>query len=102
MRRRQFISLIGSAAVWPVAARAQQPKIMRRVAMLMAYGAGDREGQAFVAIFKNELGKLGWMDGRNIQIDVRWAPASSNEDIRRQFAQELIAFQPDLIVSHGT
>jgi len=75
---------------------------MRRIGMLMAYAERDREGQAFVATFREALAKLGWVEGRSIQIDVRWAPASSDEDLRRQFAQELIAFQPDLIVSHGT
>jgi putative ABC transport system substrate-binding protein len=75
---------------------------MRRIGILMAYGEKDQEGQAFVASFKEALAKLGWMEGRSIQIDVRWAPASSNEDSRRQFAKELIALQPDLIASHGT
>jgi putative ABC transport system substrate-binding protein len=104
VKRRDFITLLGggAAAVWPLAARAQQPVGMRRIGMLMAYAERDREGQAFVAIFREALAKLGWAEGRNIQIDVRWAPASSNENLRRQFAQELIAFQSDLIVSHGT
>ena len=102
MRRRDFIKVIGGTVAWPLAARAQQLVGMRRIGMLMAYAERDREGQAFVATFKEALAKLGWAEGRSIQIDVRWAPASSNEDLRRQFAQELIAFQPDLIVSHGT
>jgi putative ABC transport system substrate-binding protein len=103
MKRREFITLVGGAVAWPLGVRVQQgPTGMRRVGMLMAYAERDREGRAFVATFKEALAKLGWTEGRSIQIDVRWAPASSNEDLRRQFAQELIAFQPDLIVSHGT
>jgi hypothetical protein len=102
MRRRDFITLIGGLTAWPLAARAQQSVGMRRIGMLMAYGEKDQEGQAFVATFREALAKLGWAEGRSIQIDVRWAPASSNENLRRQFAQELIAFQPDLIVSHAT
>jgi len=62
----------------------------------------DQEGQARVAAFRGELQKLGWAEGRSIQIDVRWAPASSNAESRLRFAQDLIALQPDLIVSHGT
>jgi putative tryptophan/tyrosine transport system substrate-binding protein len=101
--RREFIGLLGSATVvWPLAARAQQPMGMRHIGMLMAYAERDGEGQAFVATFREGLAKLGWMDGRNSQIDVRWAPASSNAASRLQLAQELIALQPDLIVSHGT
>ena len=102
MKRRAFISLLGGAAAWSVSARAQEPVGMRRVGMLMAYAERDREGQAFVATFREALAKLGWVEGRSIQIDVRWAPASSDEELRLQFAQELIAIRPDLIVSHGT
>ncbi len=103
MRRREFITLVGGAtAVWPLAARAQQPVGMRRIGMLMAYAERDREGQAFVATFREALAKLGWVDGRSVQIDVRWAPASDKAESRLRLAQELIALQPDLIVSHGT
>src|SRR5262249_21220209 len=103
MKRREFITLLGGAAVaWPLATRAQQGERMRRIGMLLAYAERDREGQAFVATFREALAKLGWVEGRSIQTDVRWAPASSDEELRLQFAQELIAIQPDLIVSHGT
>ena len=74
MRRRNFITLLGgAAATWPLAARAQQPDRMRRIGVLMAHGENDREGQAFVAIFRETLQKLGWAEGRNIRIDTRWA-----------------------------
>jgi putative ABC transport system substrate-binding protein len=102
MQRRDFIKVIGGTVAWPLTARAQQPGDMRRIGMLMAYAETDREGQAFVAAFREALAKLGWAEGRSIQIDVRWAPASSNENLRRQFAQELIALRSDLIVSHAT
>jgi putative ABC transport system substrate-binding protein len=102
-RRREFIGLLGSATVvWPLAARAQQRVATRRIGMLMAYAERDREGQAFVAAFREALAKLGWVDGGSIQIDVRWAPASSNAESRLQFAKELIIARPDLILSHGT
>jgi len=101
--RREFIGLLGGmAAVWPLVARAQQPIRMRRIGMLMAYAETDREGQAFVATFRQSLAKQGWVDSRSIQIDIRWAPASSNAETRLQAAQELIALEPELIISHGT
>src|SRR5262245_9403969 len=91
MRRRDFIKGIGGAVAGPLAARAQQPVGVHRVGMLMAYVETDQEGRAFVAAFTEALAKLGWAEGRTIQIDVRWAPASSNDKLRRQLAQELIA-----------
>jgi putative tryptophan/tyrosine transport system substrate-binding protein len=72
VKRRTFIALLGSAAaVWPLAARAQQPDRMRRIGALMAYAESDPEGQAQVAAFREELQKLGWAEGRNIRIDSR-------------------------------
>jgi putative ABC transport system substrate-binding protein len=102
MRRRDFIKAIGGTVAWPLAAGAQQPVGVHRIGMLMAYVETDREGRAFVAAFREALAKLGWAEGRGIQIDVRWAPASSNDNLRRQLAQELIASQPSLIISHAT
>jgi ABC-type uncharacterized transport system substrate-binding protein len=97
MRRREFITLIGgAAAAWPLAARAQQPDRMRRVGLLMGYPEGDAQGQASLAAFKQGLQDLGWTEGRNIQIDTRWAggdPAKA-----RIFAKELIGMTPDVIV----
>jgi putative ABC transport system substrate-binding protein len=101
MRRREFITLLGgAAAVWPLAARAQQSERMRRVGVLMGYAESDREGQAFVAAFREGLQKLGWTEGRNIRIDTRWA-ALGAESMQR-FAKELVALQPDLIISPNT
>jgi putative tryptophan/tyrosine transport system substrate-binding protein len=101
-RREVLVTLLGGAAAWPLAARAQQPVRMRRTGMLMAYAESDWEGQHFAATFVEELAKLGWVEGRTVQIDVRWAPASADADARLRVARELIAFRPDLIVSHGT
>lgn len=101
--RRHFVATLGgAAAAWPLAARAQQSQGMQRLGMLMAYAERDREGQAFVATFREALAKLGWVEGRSIHIDVRWAPASDDAASRLRFAQELIIIRPDLILSHGT
>jgi putative ABC transport system substrate-binding protein len=102
VRRRAFITLLGNAAAWPLAARAQLHDGVRRIGMLMAYAEQDDEGQALVGTFRAALASLGWVDGRNIHIDVRWAPASANAEVRLQFAKELIAAQPQMIISHGT
>ena len=101
MRRRAFITLLGGAAVWPVAARAQPPDQVRRIGVLMGYAESDREEQAFVAAFREELQKLGWAEGRNIRIDTRWA-AALDAEAREQFAKELVALKPDLILSRNT
>jgi putative tryptophan/tyrosine transport system substrate-binding protein len=101
MRRRDFIKAIGSTVAWPLGANAQQPERMRRIGVLMAYAEGDREGQAFLAAFREELKKLGWAEGRNIQIDTRWATPRDAES-RQQFAKELVALHPDLVLSPGT
>ena len=101
MRRRQFIVLLGSsAAAWPLAARAQQGEQMRRIGVLMGYAVNDREGQANFAAFQGGLQTLGWTDGRNIRIDVRWAAADTN--LMQRFVKELVGLQPDLILTQNT
>jgi putative tryptophan/tyrosine transport system substrate-binding protein len=101
MKRREFITLVGgAAAAWPLAARAQQPERMRRIGVLMAYAKNDREYQSHLAAFREELHKLGWTEGRNVQIDYRWA-ALDPESMRR-LAKELIALQPDVILSSSS
>jgi putative tryptophan/tyrosine transport system substrate-binding protein len=100
VRRREFITLLGGAAVaWPLAARAQQPE-MRRIGVLMSLAESDPEAQARVAAFRKGLQTLGWAEGRNVRIDIRWA--ASDATLMQRFAKELIALQPDLILSHNT
>jgi ABC-type uncharacterized transport system substrate-binding protein len=81
-------------------ARAQQTERMRRIGVLMAYGESDADGQADVEAFRQGLQKLGWTDGRNLRIDYRWAAV--NAEAMERFAKELIALQPDLILSQST
>src|SRR5262249_41933497 len=101
MKRREFVTLLGGAAAWPVAARAQQRERSRRIGVLMgAFAESDREGQIFVAAFREGLQKSGWTEGRNIRIDTRWV-AGETEGMQR-LAKELVALQPDLIVSANT
>src|SRR6516164_3745187 len=99
MRRREFITLLCGAAVWPLAARAQQPERMRRIGILLAATADDVEFQAWVGAFLQELALLGWTIGRNVRIDTRWA-TSNAADIRRH-ASELATLAPDVILAHG-
>jgi putative tryptophan/tyrosine transport system substrate-binding protein len=102
MRRRDFISLVGGSAVaWPLAARAQQGDRVRRIGVLMAFAESDPEAQAQLAAFREGLQNLGWAEGRNIRLDSRWATPGDAES-RQRFAKELVALQPDLILSHST
>ena len=99
MRRREFITLLGGAAAWPLAARAQQAERVRRVGLLMGV-ADDREGQARVTALKQGLQELGWIDGRNIQIETRFGGADAARI--RAHAAELVALAPDVIVGQTT
>ena len=102
MRRRDFITLLGGTVVaWPRAARAQQPAAVQRIGVLMAYPEGDLEAQAQFTAFRDGLQKLGWMEGRNIRIDTRWV-TTTDAKLMQRFAKELVALQPDLILSHNT
>ena len=97
MRRRDFIGLVGGAAVaWPLVARAQEPERLRRIGVLVASPADDAESQARVAAFKEGLAQLGWTEGRNVRIDTRWA--TTNADDLRKHAAELAASTPDVLV----
>src|SRR5262249_46962276 len=101
MRRRDFIgTVVGSAAAFPFAARAQQSERTRRIGVLMSLGADDREGQARVDAFVQGLRELGWIDGRNVRIDIRWVAGGADDRIR-QYAAELIALSPDVILASG-
>jgi putative tryptophan/tyrosine transport system substrate-binding protein len=96
--RREFITLLGGAATWPLAARAQSERL-RRVAVLMVQAANDAEGQSRLAAFLQALRQLGWTEGQNFRIDIRWATA--NEHARRQ-SEELTALAPDVILATAT
>jgi putative tryptophan/tyrosine transport system substrate-binding protein len=101
MKRREFITLLGGAvAAWPIVVRAQQAERVRRIGVLMGQAADDQQGQARSTAFVQTLQSLGWVDGRNAQIDVRWG-AGNSEDIRRH-ASELVALRPDVIVASGS
>ena len=97
--RREFITLLGGAAFWPLAARAQQSDRMRRIGVLVAVAADDPEGQARIAAFREALQQLGWTHGRNAQIEIRWSAGS--DETRRRHAAELIALAPDIILASG-
>jgi ABC-type uncharacterized transport system substrate-binding protein len=100
MRRREFITLLGGAAVaWPLAARAQQSGRARRIGILMAYAKGDSENEARVGAFKQELAKLGWTEGGNIAFEEHWT--TDNMDRVRAEAAALVASNPDVIVTTG-
>jgi putative ABC transport system substrate-binding protein len=100
MRRRKFITLLGGAAAWPLAARAQQPERVRRIGVLMNLASEDAEGLARLAAFHQGLQQLGWTVGRNVQIDYRWG--AGDADRIRKFAAELVALAPDVILSTGS
>ena len=100
MKRREFITLAGVAAIaGPLAARAQQPERVRRIGVLMSLAADDREGQARIDAFVEGLRELGWINGRNVQIDTRWVAGGA--DRVRQYVAELIALSPDVILASG-
>ena len=84
---------------WPLAARAQQPERTRRIGVLMSLAADDKEGQARIDAFVQGLRELGWIDGRNVQIDIRWA--AGGDRVRQQYAAELVALSPDVIMASG-
>jgi putative tryptophan/tyrosine transport system substrate-binding protein len=99
MRRRDFVTLLGGAAAWPLAANAQQAERMRRIGVLLPATSDDAQYQARFGAFMQALGQSGWTIGRNVQVDTRWATA--NADSVRRHATELAALAPDVIVSPG-
>jgi putative ABC transport system substrate-binding protein len=98
MRRREFISLLGGATAWPLAVHAQT-KQMRRIGVLMGLVASDPEAQSRVVAFENGLRELGWVKGRNLSIEYRWA---GDGNVLRDHAAELLAMTPDLILANST
>ena len=101
MRRREFIAGLGGAAVWPLTARAQQSERVRRVAVLMAHKEDDPEYQKYMGAFRQGLLKLGWIEGQNVRIDARWG-ALDDADQRQHSAKELLALEPDIILTQNT
>jgi len=101
VKRREFITLLGGAAVgWPRATIAQQAGQTRRIAVLMNTASDDREGLAGLAVFEQALQQLGWAVGRNVQLDIRWG--ENDEDLDRKYAAELVALNPDIILASGS
>jgi putative tryptophan/tyrosine transport system substrate-binding protein len=100
MKRREFITLLGGTAAWPLAARAQESDRVRRIGVLMPLAADDLEAQARITAFVQGLQQLGWTDGRNVRIDTRWA--AGNADDTRKHAAELVALAPDVILATGS
>jgi putative tryptophan/tyrosine transport system substrate-binding protein len=100
MKRRAFIAALGGAAAWPLAARAQQTDRVRRIGVLMAFNDDDARANSWLARFASGMAELGWTNGHNLRMDIRWAGA----DVGRMqaFAKELVSRQPDLILSFGT
>ena len=100
IKRRQFIAGLGSAAAWPVVLRAQQPERMRRVGVLMGYEENDPDSKARLSGFTQGLSELGWTDGFNLQMDVRWAAA--NVDLMGMLAKQLVELRPEVILASTT
>jgi len=99
MKRREFITLLGGAAAWPLAARAQQPDRMRRIGVFMNLASDDAEGQARNAAFLQGLQEAGWAVGRNVRIEYRWG--AGDPELFRRYAAELVALAPDVILASG-
>jgi putative ABC transport system substrate-binding protein len=100
MRRREFITLLGGAAAWPIAARAQQSERMRRIGVLLPAAPDDAEFQSWVGAFLQGLAQSGWITGRNIRIETRWTKFDTEDT--RKYAAELVALGPDVILATGT
>lgn len=101
MKRRDFLGVLsGAVAVWPRAVRAQATEKTRRIGILSAFIETDPEAQARIAAFRQELARLGWVDGRNVHIDYRWA--GSDAELSRRYAQDLVALSPDVMLATNT
>jgi putative ABC transport system substrate-binding protein len=100
MNKRKFITLLGGAAVWPLAASAQQGDRVRRIGVLMPLDESDPEEKTFVSALTQALADLGWTDGRNVRMELRWGGVDINR--LRALAQELVGLQPDIIVTNST
>src|SRR6516162_3815688 len=99
-RRRDFITLLGGAAAWPLAAQALQGDRVRRIGVLFGGDENDPANEPFLSAFRQALADLGWTDGRNVRIDLRWGGDDINR--LRAVAQELVGLQPDVILASST
>jgi putative tryptophan/tyrosine transport system substrate-binding protein len=99
VKRREFITLVSGAVAWPLAASAQQLERVRRIGLLMQYAEEDAEAQNRLAALRRGLQELGWIEGRNLQIDYRWG--SADAESTRRYTAELIALAPDLLIANG-
>jgi putative ABC transport system substrate-binding protein len=100
IRRREFIAGCVGVAAWPAAGLAQQAERMRRIAVLMGFDENDPEVNVWLSGFIRGLAELGWIDGRNLRMDVRWV--SGSVDRARRYAKELVDLQPDVILANST
>jgi putative ABC transport system substrate-binding protein len=100
LKRREFITLFGGAAAWPLAARAQQPDQVRRIGILMLVGETDPQALAELAAFTTELRRLGWTEGQNVRIDYRWA--NGDVSLLQPLTAQLVESRPDLVVAQGS
>src|SRR5262249_57747611 len=98
-KRREFITLLGGAAAWPLTATAQQDGRIRRVGVLVGLAENDPEAKARFSAFRQGFEKLGWFEGRNVHVDYRYAPAGSRV---QTLAKKLVASQPEVILAQGT
>src|SRR5262249_14120187 len=100
IERRKFLATLGGAAAWPLAARAQQGERMRRISVMMAYDESDPEAQARIGAVRQGLPELGWTEGHNLRMEIRWG--TGDPDRARTSTTELISLAPHVIVAHGT
>ena len=100
LRRREFLATLGGAAAWPLAVSAQQGERVRRIGVLMPFDENDPEGKRRLSAFTQALLDLGWTDGRNVRMDLRWGGGDINR--MRALARELVGLQPDVILTTST
>jgi putative ABC transport system substrate-binding protein len=100
LRRREFIAGLGGAAVWPLAATAQQGNRVRRIGVLLPFEQNDPAAKTMVSAFTQALSDLGWTDGRNVRMDLRWGRGDANRI--GEFAHESVGLQPDIILTTST
>jgi putative tryptophan/tyrosine transport system substrate-binding protein len=100
MQRREFIAAIGGAAAWPLSVGAQQDERTRRIGVLMAFDENDSKAETYLAVFADELNKLGWTDGRNLRSDIRWA--NGKVDRLQALSKELVELRPDVIFTSNS